>query len=95
MILKVLEASKLENIPLFYGMREEWIKKGRIKNSVDFILEALEENTGRKPGELTERLSAIKDEDSLRKLHRIAIKSSNLDQLMHTLEEIERNIKES
>ncbi|MFZ5633099.1 MAG: hypothetical protein ACOY40_09665 [Bacillota bacterium] len=76
----------MENSPLFDGIREEWIEKGRIKTSVDFILEALEEKTGGKPCELAERLSAINDSESLRKLHRIAVKSAMLDQLMISLE---------
>lgn len=53
-ILKVLEVSNVENLPLFDGIREEW--KARYKAEgraeglgegiAEAIIEALEENTG-------------------------------------------------
>ena len=61
-ILKVLEVIKMENSPLFDGIREEWetrgeirgiekgIEKGHSEGIVEAILEALEENTGQRPG---------------------------------------------
>jgi len=42
LILKVLEVSKLENLPLFDGIREEWEARGRDEGIVEAIMEALE-----------------------------------------------------
>lgn len=68
-ILKVLEVIKMENSPLFDGIREEWetrgeirgiekgIEKGHSEGIVEAILEALEENTGQRPGWLKESLT--------------------------------------
>jgi predicted transposase YdaD len=92
LILKVLEVSRLENLPLFDGIREEWeskgvekgLEKGRIEGRdegiIDAIMEAVEENTGRRPGWLKERLSGIRDSDLLKKILRRAVKAKTFEE---------------
>ena len=87
LILKVLEVSRLENLPLFDGIREEWeekgikkgLEKGRVEGReegiIEAILEAVEENTGQRPAWLKERLSGIRDSDILKKILRRAVKA--------------------
>jgi len=88
MILKVIEVSKMENSPLFDGIRKEWVSKGKI----DFILEALKENTGKKPDKFLEtRLRSIKDDDILIKLFHVAIKVNSIEQFMIALKEVEQD----
>lgn len=93
LILKVLEVIKLENLPLFDGIREEWKSRGKIIGRVDSIMDALEENTGNRPVELAERLSVIEEDYLLKDLLRTAIKATTLEQFVKKLNEIEQSMK--
>ena len=85
-ILKVIEVSKMETSPLFDGIREKWIDQGAIKTQIEAILEALEETTGRYPGELENRLRAIQDMAALKMLHRRAVKVKSLEEFILALD---------
>ncbi len=97
LILKVLEVIKLENLPLFDGIREEWEARGEIKGKVMgrvvSIMDALEESTGYRPVELADRLNAINEDNLLKDLLRTAIKTTTLEQFVKKLDEIEEGIK--
>ncbi len=97
LILSVLEVSKLENLPLFDGIREKWIdqgiqqgvREGLQQGLIEAIIEVLKENTGRSVDGLAERLRAIKDVDVLKKLHRGAIKAKSLEEFLVTLNSVD------
>lgn len=57
------------------------------------IMDALEENTGKRPVEIADRLNAIKDDDLLKSLLRTAVKTNMLEQFITTLVEIELSLK--
>jgi predicted transposase YdaD len=88
LILKALEVSKLENLPLFDGIREEWEARGRDEGIVEAIMEALEENTGQYPIGLKERLSIVKDGGLLRKILRRAVKAKTMKEFEIALKEL-------
>ena len=90
-ILKVIEVSKMENSPLFDGIREEWMSKGEVKGIIFAILKTLEKNTGKKPDKFFEsRLRSIDNEDTIEKLFYVAIESKSLEQFMVALEKVEQ-----
>ena len=91
LILKILGVSKLENLPLFDGIREEWEARGRGEGIVESILEALEENTGQRPAGLKESLSAVKDGELLKKILRRAVKARTLEDFELALKELMPN----
>jgi len=85
LILKALGVSKLENLPLFDGIREEWEARGRDEGIVEAIMEALEENIGQKPKWLMDSLSSVKDRDLLKKILRLAVKARNLEEFQASI----------
>jgi len=98
-IIRVLEVSKMENSPLFDGIREEWeargiekgIEKGRGEGIIEAILEALVENTGQRPAGLQESLSIVQDRDLLKKILRRAIKTKSLDDFEASIKDLMPN----
>jgi len=95
LILKVLEVIKLENLPLFDGIREEWKAKylgeGIGEGIIESIIETLEENTGQRPIWIKESLSAINDKDLLKKILRRAVKSKTIKEFELALKELMPN----
>jgi hypothetical protein len=90
-ILKVIEVSRMENSPLFDGIREEWMSKGEVKGITFAILKTLEKNTGQKPDKFFEsRLRSIDNEDTIEKLFYVAIEAKSLEQFMVALEKVEQ-----
>jgi hypothetical protein len=90
-ILKVIEVSRMENSPLFDGIREEWMSKGEVKGIIFAILKTLEKNTGKKPDKFFEsRLRSIDNEDTIEKLFYVAIEAKSLEQFMVALEKVEQ-----
>ncbi len=94
-ILKVIEVSKMENSPLFDGIREEWMSKGedkgKVKGIIFAILKTLEKNTGQKPDKFFEsRLCSIDNEDTIEKLFYATIEAKSLEQFMIALEKVEQ-----
>ncbi|HHW43521.1 MAG TPA: Rpn family recombination-promoting nuclease/putative transposase, partial [Desulfotomaculum sp.] len=85
-ILKIIEVSKMEASPLFDGIREKWIDQGLREDRIEAILEALEENTGRYPGHLAEKLRSIQDMGTLKSLFRRAVKVKSLEEFMSALD---------
>jgi len=101
-ILKVIEVSRMENSPLFDGIREEWMSKGEIKGKEEgridgiifAIVKTLEKNTGKKIDKFLEtRLRNIKDDDLIKKLFSIAIETDSLEQFTAELEKVEQEKK--
>jgi len=92
LILKMLEVSKLENLPLFDGIREEWEAKGEAKGLgegiAEAIIEALEENTGQRPAWIKESISAVNDRDLLKKILRRAVKARTMEEFELALKEL-------
>ena len=103
LILKVLEVSKMENLPLFDGIREEWIAKGeargleegkiegKLEGIIEGIIETLEENTGQKPTWVKEKLSKVNDSDLLKKILRRTVNSKSIEEFEIVLEELMPN----
>ena len=99
LILKLLEVSKLENLPLFDGIREEWeargeargVEKGRDEGIIEAIMEALEENTEQRPAGLKENLLTVKDSELLKKILRRAIKARTIGDFELSLKELIQN----
>ena len=95
LILRVLEVNKMENLPLFDGIREEWEAKAKAKGLgegiIEAIIETLEENTGQKPAWVKERLSKVNDSDLLKKILRRAVKSKSIEEFEIVLEELMPN----
>jgi len=92
LILKVLEVSRLENLPLFDGIREEWEARGEAKGLgegiAEAIIEALEENTGQRPAWIKKSLSAVNDRDLLKKILRRAVKARTMEEFELALKEL-------
>ncbi|AGL03678.1 Rpn family recombination-promoting nuclease/putative transposase [Desulfoscipio gibsoniae] len=90
-ILKVIEVSKMENSPLFDGIREEWEDKGKVKGIIFAILKTLEKKIGKKPDKFFEsRLGAIDNEDTIEKLFYVAIEAESIEQFTKALEKVEQ-----
>jgi hypothetical protein len=102
-ILKVIEVSKMENSPLFDGIREHWEAKGeakgkakgKIEGQIDGIIFAitktLEKNTGIKIDKFLEtRLRKINDDGLIKKLFYVAIEAESLEQFTNALEIVEQ-----
>ncbi|MDQ0286795.1 putative transposase YdaD [Desulfofundulus luciae] len=99
-ILKNIEVSKMEASPLFEGIRQKWvnegiqkgiqegIQKGSREDRIEAILEVLEENTGRYPGELAVKLRAIEDMNTLKMLFRRAVRVKNLEEFQAVLSDV-------
>ncbi len=91
LILKVLEVIKIENLPLFDGIREEWKAKYLGEGIVESIIETLEENTGQRPNWIKESLSAVNDKDLLKRILRRAVKSKTMEEFEIALKELMPN----
>lgn len=94
-ILKVIEVSKMENSPLFDGIREQWEAKGKKEGQIDGIIfatiKALEKNTGIKIDKFLEtRLRKIKDGDVIKKMFYVAIEADSIEQFTSALEKVEQ-----
>jgi len=94
LILKVLEVSKLENLPLFDGIREEWEArgeargeaKGEVKGRRDMLFDLLEAKFGKIPDEICNRLSTLKEQEDIKQAMRKAINSESLEEFLSKLE---------
>lgn len=103
LILKVLEVSKMENSPLFDGIREEWeargIEKGRmegeirgeirgeLKGRLDLLMDLIETKFGAVPDNLREQLIALKDTDAIKEVVRKAVSSDTIEDFIVTLKQ--------
>jgi predicted transposase/invertase (TIGR01784 family) len=99
-ILKYIEVNKMENSPLFDGIREKWIDQGEqigfqkgIQQGIQqamqqSILEALEENIGICSSKIGNKLSSIRDISVLKMLHRRAVKAKTLEEFLETLNSV-------
>jgi predicted transposase YdaD len=93
LILKVLEASKMENSPLFDGIREEWEARGEMKGRMegeisgrlDLLINLIETKFGVVPDKLREQLIALKDQEAIKEVLRKAISSDSIEELIATL----------
>jgi len=91
LILKMLGVIKLENLPLFDGIREEWKAKYLGEGIIESILETLEENTGQRPSWIKESLSAVNDRELLKGILRRAVKSKTIKEFELALKELMPN----
>ncbi|NHM28953.1 Rpn family recombination-promoting nuclease/putative transposase [Desulfofundulus sp. TPOSR] len=99
-ILRNIEVSRMEASPLFEGIRQKWvnegiqkgiqegIQKGSREDRIEAILEVLEENTGRYPGELAVKLRAIEDMNTLKMLFRRAVRVKSLEEFQAVLSDV-------
>lgn len=98
LILKVLEVSKLENIPLFDGIREEWEAKGRIEGKiegknegkiegmVEMLFDLVEARFGEIPDEVRSRLGVLKGHEEIKQAMRKAMSAETIEEYMASLE---------
>lgn len=103
LILRVLEVSKMENSPLFDGIREEWeargIEKGRIegerrgeirgelKGRLDLLINLIETKFGVVPDKLREQLNALKEQEAIKEVLRKAISSDTIEEFVAMLKQ--------
>lgn len=81
LILKVLEVIKLENLPLFDGIREEWEARGR----VDTLINLLEAKFGKLPEDLRSKLCELKDPVTIKDTVRKVINADTIDDFSRLL----------
>ena len=86
LILKLLEVSKLENLPLFDGIREEWEARGEARGQLEILLDLLETKFGKVPDELRERLKSLKDQKQIKQAVRKVISAGTIEEYMAKLE---------
>jgi len=94
LILRVLEVSKLENIPLFDGIREEWEAKGKnegkiegkIEGMIEMLFELVEARFGEVPDDLRSRLGVLKGHEEIKRAMRKAISAETIEEYMARLE---------
>lgn len=86
LILKVLEVSKLENLPLFDGIREEWEARGEFKGRLEMLLDLVEARFGRVPDELRKRLGALNGHEEIKQAMRKAMSAETIEEYMSKLE---------
>ena len=82
LILKVLEVSKLENLPLFDGIREEWEARGKLK----MLLDIVEVRFGSVPDELRARLEGLRNHEKIRQAMYKAMSAETIEEYMSKLE---------
>ncbi|MGB9805039.1 hypothetical protein, partial [Desulfofundulus sp.] len=103
-ILRNIEVSRMEASPLFEGIKQKWVNEGIQKgiqegiqkgiqegsreDRIEAILEVLEENTGRYPGELAVKLRAIEDMNTLKMLFRRAVRVKSLEEFLAVLSDV-------
>ena len=90
LIQKVLEVGRMENSPLFEGIREEWEAKGEAKGKAEGMAEIffdmLEAKFGKVPDELRARLNASKNQEDIKQAMRKAVTSDTLEEYMAKLQ---------
>ncbi|HOV80973.1 MAG TPA: hypothetical protein PK728_12900 [Bacillota bacterium] len=86
LILRVLEVSKLENLPLFDGIREEWEARGEFKGKLEMLMDLVEARFGQIPDELKNRLKALKDLEQIKQAMRKAVSAETIEEYMAKLE---------
>ncbi|MDD4239499.1 MAG: Rpn family recombination-promoting nuclease/putative transposase [Desulfotomaculaceae bacterium] len=97
LILKVLEVSKMENSPLFDGIREEWEARGEqrgeqrgelrgiLKGRLELLINLIETKFGAVPDDLRAQLIALKETDAIREVVRKAVSSGTIEEFIATL----------
>jgi len=101
LILKVLEVSKLENLPLFDGIREQWEAKGEArgeargeakgeargeaKGRLNALFDMLEAKFGKVPYDLRSQLSELKDPVTIKDTIRKVISAKTIDDFCRLL----------
>jgi len=90
LILKVLGVSRLENLPLFDGIREEWEARGKVKGREEgmqeMLFELVEARFGQVPDELKKRLKMLKDHEQIKQAIRKAVSAETIEEYMAKLE---------
>jgi len=89
LILKVLEVSKLENLPLFDGIREQWEAKGEARGEargrLDALFDMFEAKFGKVPYDLRSQLSELKDPVIIKDTIRKVISAKTIDDFCRLL----------
>ncbi len=85
LILKILGVLKLENLPLFDGIREEWEAKGAAKGRLDALIDLLEVKFGMVPEDLRSQLSKIKDSGTIKETMRKVVNAGTIDEFTKML----------
>ena len=85
LILKLLEVSKLENLPLFDGIREEWEARGEFKGKLEMLLDLIEARFGSVPDELRARLEELKNHEKIKQAMREAMSAGTIEEYMAKL----------
>ena len=86
LILKVLEVSRLENLPLFDGIREEWKARYKSEGQLEMLMDFVEAKFGKVPDELGDRLKALKDYEQIKQAMRKAMSAETIEDYMAKLE---------
>jgi predicted transposase YdaD len=91
LIFRVLEVGKMENSPLFDGIREEWEArgelKGELKGRLDLLIDLIETKFGVVPDNLRGQLIAMKDTDAIKEVVRKAVSSYTIEEFIATLKQ--------
>jgi predicted transposase YdaD len=81
LILRVLEVSKLENLPLFDGIREEWEARARL----DVLVDLLEAKFGKVPEDLRSHLGELKSPEIIKDTIRKVVNAETIDEFSRML----------
>jgi len=93
LITKILEVSKMENSPLFDGIREEWeakgiakgIAEGKAEGRIDTLIDMLEAKFGSVPDDLRSRLMELKDPANIKETIRKAVNAETISEFSRLL----------
>ena len=81
-ILKIMGVSKLENLPLFDGIREEWKARGQL----EILFDLVETRFGKVPDELRNRLGVLKGNEEIKQAILKAMSAETIEDYMAKLE---------
>jgi len=85
LITKMLEVSKMQNSPLFDGIREEWEAKGKAEGRMDTLIDMLEAKFGSVPDDLRSRLMELKDPANIKETIRKAVNAETISEFSRLL----------
>ena len=84
-IEKVKELEEVKRMPYVTSFERIGMRKGVQQGYEEMVLEALDERFGGIPDDVSETVSKIEDRDTLKSLHRYAIRCASLEEFKKSL----------
>ncbi|MEM1668806.1 MAG: hypothetical protein QXM53_09130 [Thermofilaceae archaeon] len=69
---------------------QQGLQQGLLLEAQEMVLEALEERFGKVEKDLSERIKKIEDRDFLKRLFKLSLRVSSLEEILKALEEVKR-----